>query len=224
MVTVIKERPILFKPEMVRAYLAGLKTQTRRIMNPQPVEFDADDWGLHDSQDGDWWSVGNFVENGWCPYGIPGDRLWVRESWRLGDSNPNGLTVSRYAIEDHQRHWRVPSPAELAALSPTAKSGKGVPSIHMPRWASRIDFPITGIRTERVQDISHHDAIQEGLIEWTDPPRVTTLHYGLTRADCWETDPRLAYKRLWIDINGQKSWDENPWIWVVEFPQYRAAD
>jgi hypothetical protein len=90
----------------------------------------------------------------------------------------------------------------------------------MPRWASRINLEIVCIRVERLNEISHHDALQEGLIEWSDPPRVTTLHYGLNRADCWETSAPAAYKRLWSTIHaadGPNGWAANPWVWVVEF-------
>lgn len=192
----MKERPILFSAPMVRAILAGTKTQTRRAMKPQPHEDRMRlEVGLYhptvidrhgDEQPGEekfgaWTEDG---EQGWvCPYGQPGDRLWVREAFQRagGDSGWWYRATDAAADLGHSpvSHWR--------------------PSIHMPRAASRITLEITGIRVERLQDISDADVAAEGISTGT--------------ADCmvWH------YKKLWESINGAGSWDANPLVWVVEF-------
>lgn len=201
-----KERPILFSDQMVRAILDGRKTQTRRVIKGRGLWSieDADDysnrkWPGFEDEYGTWCDMP-------CPYGAVGDRLWVRETWLCVTGEPGPITCSYRA--DHGK---------------TEFAGLWKPSIHMPRWASRITLEITGVRVERLNEISHHDAMQEGLIEWTDPPRVSSLHYGLSCADVWETNAPAAFKRLWESINGAGSWALNPWVWVVEFKRVDAA-
>lgn len=88
----------------------------------------------------------------------------------------------------------------------------------MPRWASRITLRITGVRVERLQGISEEDAKAEGLAFWSSEEKPEIIYYGASIADVWETDPRLSFRRLWDSINGNRaSWDDNPWVWVVEF-------
>lgn len=186
----MRERPILFSGPMVRALLAGTKTQTRRAIKPQPYVDE----------------MGNACWNGWnygqdtsgrplfktlaspiplsrmkrvlCPYGQPGDRLWVREAWA---ALTTGFAYRADPI------WNSPPAA------------RWIPSIHMPRAASRITLEVTEVRVERLQDISEADAVAEGA--FTDPA-------------CPAYD---AYRSLWESINGPGSWDANPWVWVVEF-------
>lgn len=231
--TIIKERPILFSGPMVRAILDGRKTQTRRVLNLEDA--------LHEDavpsrilewreQHGEWFGLHEYdtIANCKCPYGQPGDRLWVRESFTPceGPGHHCKIADATYVCyrDGEQKHvssgeitpWRLPNPPDWSKQ----KSNPFSPSIHMPRWASRINLEIVCIRVERLNDISHHDALQEGLIEWSDPPRVSTLHYGLSRADCWETSAPSAYKRLWSTIHaadGPNGWAANPWVWVVEF-------
>ena len=137
-----KERPILCSAPDVMAILDGRKTQTRRIMKPQPNRTWPDEVTPH-------WSVGgNRTLPGAsnplrCPYGVPGDRLWVREAWRLPDGAPKGWVD--YRADD------------------TRDGFKWKPSIHMPRWASRITLEVTDVRVERLQDISEADAMAEGV-------------------------------------------------------------
>lgn len=204
----MKERPILFNDEMARAILEGRKTQTRRVMKVQPnflheVRYDGiddDDLSLHWFEQIDYQGLGN--ENyrcQCCPYGQVGDRLWVREALH----NPvNGDTFNgRYHYSDGK-----PSPM----CNDTGKPRKK-PPIHMPRWASRITLEITGVRVERVQDISEADAKAEG---------VELIGARLVNDDGTTTPytHRDHFEALWDWINtGNKSWAANPFCWVIEF-------
>lgn len=174
----MKERPILFSGPMVRAILEGRKTMTRRIITDESI--------ISLREDG---TPGKVQPR--CRYGKPGDRLWVRETFALTQHN---LPV-----------YKADSRDKDGKLWPSVKSDpNGVlwrPSIYMPRWASRIDLEITGIRVERLQDITEDDAKMEG-VEPYDPDN------GLYVAGFYE---------LWESINGTGSWDKNPWVWVVEF-------
>lgn len=220
MTTSIKERPMLFAGPMVRALLGGSKTQTRRIVklphqNPlgqwEPTTFGGEYGGRTAAgatvpeQAAIW-----HTRTGDCltsPHGQPGDRLWVRESYRLRRESLNGAPMDDVAPSmfcDSTRHFEADGNAPGWA-------GKLRPSIHMPRWASRILLEITGVRVERLQDISEEDAIAEGLpwrqcTDWMGPGS-TQRNFG----------PKDAYRGLWERINGAGSWDANPWVWVVEF-------
>lgn len=192
------ERPILFSAPMVRAILAGTKTQTRRAL-----------------RDGTWWNAEHGVirmapaglactgfKRVACPYGQPGDRLWVRETfmhepadycWEASVSIPCRPATTVYRADHdgdtHGAGWK--------------------PSIHMPRALSRITLEITGVRVERLQDISEADATAEGVAEWA---------RGACAADNpYDLGPVGYFELLWSSINGRASWDANPWVWVVEF-------
>jgi hypothetical protein len=206
-----KERPILFSGPMVRAILGGRKTQTRRIVKPQPfMVLSAEQWHSRAMSGVDPYGfrpIGSQVLEEMpaaCPYGIPGDRLWVREKWRLGAEfcstrlrdwrYPEDLAEHvHYAIDDIQEHF----------------AGQYRPSIFMPRWASRITLEITGIRVERLQDITEEDAIAEGF-ERDFKPDGSSYGAELTTA-CEQ------FESLWQSINGPESWAANPWVWLVEF-------
>ena len=175
----MKERPILFSAPMVRALLAGTKTQTRRVIKPRHLAFFNQDAAAMLS---DW-------NERPLPYGKPGDRLWVRETWHDASSSLHSCAL--YRADGIDLHW-----------------DKWTPSIHMPRWASRITLEITSVRVERLQEISEADAQAEG---WTRRPEVSTdpqVHKEAARD--WFMD-------LWESINGPGSWDANPWVWVIEF-------
>ena len=187
----MKTRPMLFKGPMVRAILAGGKTQTRRIVKLPVI----DRYGTGCEIAG--CELNSCLQQGLeiCPYGKPGDRLWVRETflWRANRLIP----VYRANME----------PAEAAGFG--AMYGGWEPSIFMPRSASRITLEITGVRVERLQDISSEDAKAEG---------VTTNMADVTPGEdavAWSYID--GYKWLWESINGKGSWARNEWVWVIEF-------
>ncbi len=188
----MKERPILFSGEMVRAILEGRKTQTRRIVKPEPLPY-TEVWHPREQvcRHTDYWFARVAAR---CKYGVPGDRLWVRETW--GDGEQNNCEPGVY--------YRATDPA----WDEEETGFRWKPSIHMPRWASRITLEVTGVRVERLQDISEADARDEGA--------------GLLLEDreYWDGDPdqyRKCFRVLWESINGPGSWAENPWVWVIEF-------
>lgn len=193
----VKERPILFSAPMVRAILDGAKSQTRRIVKPQPsIEQRAD--GLFDGSIGLRFGFGCHSPTEtilpWCPYGQPGDTLWVRETWQPCGLTELGLMQAAYYKADGHTYY---DPNDLS------KPCKWHPSIHMPRWASRITLEITGVRVERLHDINDADATAEGT------PHSLYLPAGRTAVE--------NYYHLWECINGDGSWDVNPWVWVIEF-------
>jgi len=197
---------------MVRALLNGSKTQTRRIFKPERMTFDADGrYSTHAMRDGEVVCTGSgpFVPNSWlhyCPYGQPGDRLWVRETW-CGeiDANTSQLIYNEdgdtfKCLYRADGHHVVLDDGD--GFTKTNKDGSEAspwkPSIHMPRWASRITLEIVSVRIARLHEISKADAISEGTAAHPDGP--------------W-----FAYQSLWTLINGTDSWAANPWVWVVEF-------
>lgn len=200
------ERPILFSAEMVRALLAGTKSQTRRVFKlPRACSWYEGLGGekegfIQDDEGPAWWHV----DEQRCPYGSVGDRLWVREAWR-GERADDGRPP-----RDLDHGCRVWTEADGAAMDGgnvaiDAKPGKLRPGIFMPRWASRITLEITGVRVERVQDISEADAKAEGPTQHPNWPRE------------FYTTWRSAYRALWNQINGAGAWDANPWVWVLSF-------
>ncbi len=180
----VKERPILFSEPMVRAILAGQKTQTRRVVDLSKG------WDVGPNYAGECWpvrKVKNELVRMRCPYGQVGERLWVRETHyveRAGYQDGSDRFILYKATDDH------------------APVSKWTPSIHMPRWASRINLEIVGVDVERLKDIKDLDAIAEGV-------RFAGVPASLT--------DRGAFAKLWESINGPGSWDTNPWVWVVVF-------
>ena len=180
-----------------------------------------------------WWnSRGNHLDP--CPYGQIGDQLWGRETCRAEELQYAGWEDGVRYLADNA--WRViENTSEAAdkwhdlASYGMKKSGlpecRTVPAIHMPRWASRIQLEITGIRVERLQDISEEDAIAEGIVEWYSgeqkrymlAPDDTSGIFG--KSGAWKPcrSAREAYCTLWESINVPGSWDSNPWVWVIEF-------
>lgn len=199
-------RPILFSAPMVRALLEGRKTQTRRVVKPQP-------------ETGKWIDECNFVASGFstwkkfdtaagcecrdvkCPYGKPGDLLWLREAfgvdlsggffYRATDSEGDG--------DDFDNPWK--------------------PSIHMPRRASRLTLEITRVRVERLQAVTELDAYAEGIDTENDPTYLAAAHFLLAGAGSIRggSPAVCAYADLWESLHGVGSWDENPHVWVIEF-------
>ena len=189
----MKERPILFSASMVRAILEGWKTQTRRIVKPQPdiVADGGSVVGVFTPEDQKYGRLGKALS---CPYGQPGDRLWVREAFA------GSIAYERHGYplkEWGNKLWY------LADGEP--RSGQWTrprPSIHMPRCLSRITLEITEIRVERLQEMNRGDAMEEGC-------PFANMQKG--------PDPRDWFRDLWQSINGPDSWDANPWVWVVGF-------
>ena len=177
----MKERPIMFNAAMVRAVLDGRKSQTRRVVKAPK------------------WSTPGYAGVDFpCPYGAPGDRLWVRECFHAYSLKEVGSPLGQLTTNVVYR--ADPTSDEYWAV-------KWRPSIYMPRWASRITLEVTGVRVERVQDIGELDAEREGTPNFNQSPS------GVSVSD---------FIHLWDSINGKRnggvySWDSNPWVWVVEF-------
>lgn len=196
----MKERPILFSAPMVRAILAGTKTQTRRALAPD-LFMSSGGAVVRMASAG---PATTGIREAHCPYWRePGDRLYVKETghWKTGDVFYRAGT-EHYSAE-------MANAAALVALG--GDRMRWQPAIHMPRWASRITLEITGVRVERLQDISEADAKAEGIEARYDEWR----NYGNPMAPCIR--PRTSFATLWASINGPGSWDANPWCWVIEF-------
>jgi len=176
----MKEHPIIFNTEMVKAILDGRKSQTRRVVVPQPkrVYRDAGEIYLYKNKEDD------DVEIKW-KYHV-GDRLWVRETWMLGWNIGGEVT---YKADEKDGDYM----------------GKWKPSVHMPRWASRITLEITGVKAERVQEIRLQGKVAEGI----------NMNH-----------PMQIFKELWNSINAKRgySWESNPWVWVIEFKRIGGRD
>jgi hypothetical protein len=211
--TATREKPILFSAPMVKAILDGRKTQTRRIMKPQPEYFE---------QYPHWrWTTPQLRKDGLGPFAIdsgdrpgifgkyiPGETLWVRETW--GPRTEQGKPVE-------SRHY-VKYRADFIDDSPPADGmdwhtyeDKWRPSIFMPRWASRITLEITDVRVERLQEITNADAEAEGVGGMRD------MRFAVALGNLHTTGHRFNFRDLWESINGKGSWESNPWVWVVSF-------
>jgi hypothetical protein len=186
----LTDRPIPFKAPMVRALLSDCKTQTRRVIKPHPDE----------------------LLEGQIPKQLRtqiGDCLWVRENWQ-------GLSHGDYEVtKSSQCEVRYAATDPLADLSTTDRGYPYRPSIHMPRWASRLTLTVTDVRVQRLQDISAEDAIAEGL-QWVAPT------FGVPGiASTWNGDSRISYAALWNHINGAGAWEANPWVIAYSFSVHK---
>lgn len=217
----MKERPILFSGPMVRAILEGRKSQTRRVMKPQPVYAHGMTKPTKETLE----ALDNVAAAAIramtpttdCPYGVPGDRLWVREAWktRSGLDDFNATEIAKkcldagfakpgapilYLADNHGVMW---SENDAADLGPW---GRVRSSRFMPRWASRITLEITDVRVQRVQEISEDDARSEGVYQETFVPSF-----------------RIAFGTLWDSINAKRGfgWESNPWVWALSFKAVR---
>jgi hypothetical protein len=189
----VKERGILFSAPMVRALLDGRKTQTRRIVKERHLPSDENEYGRA------------------CPYGVPGDRLWVRETWAIDECGKrvslSPETWSKTGWPIHRLLYAADGDARVLAWNKRV-------SIHMPRWASRITLEVTDVRVQRLQDISEDDAKAEGYTTaWLE--RVAEA--GADGPLGAPTQPRHWYASLWDEINGPGSWAANPWVWAISF-------
>ncbi|WP_458722398.1 hypothetical protein [Pseudomonas brenneri] len=207
----IKERPILFSAPMVRAILEGRKTVTRRAIKVQPHIDASGNFCVGSSnygQDGYGKPVTKHFVNGCCPYGKPGDRLWVRETF----IDLRGTGVEHRPDPDGPlQRYAYAADCRPGSHSDEARKDFGLkykPSIHMPRAACRILLEITEVRVERVQDISRADIRAEGL---QCPPELASDDVSPNYRDWYPA----AWRELWDSTGG--NWDANPWVWVVEF-------
>ena len=227
----MKERPILFNGEMVRAILDGKKTQTRRVIKPQPTQIREAEYEL---DCGKAWLVtyaNGTPEDEWievcAPYNV-GDHLWVRETWQP-DFSEHGDVFIHYRADDKwgiypmteeipdewvEREWTKLDDIYRAASVPQNSGGRWLPesigfkapwkpSIFMPKWATRIWLEVTGVRAERVQDITATGIMEEGVKGWKAPMLLA----------------RSRFQALWDSINAKRGfgWDTNSWVWVYEF-------
>ncbi|MEA4651327.1 morphogenetic protein [Klebsiella pneumoniae] len=212
----MKERGMIFNGEMVRAILDGRKTQTRRIMAPQPA--DDIERCIFPNPEAIGWKSSLRHKHGsttahFCHYGKPGDRIWVRETFQgplfdddLMDSyckDPTPFEKPEFCV---YKADGVPAPEFYDADDELHCCWR--PSIHMPRWASRILLEITNVRVERLKSISDGDAIREGC-------STADMKSGDCVAD--------VFARLWASIYGAESWNANPWVWVIEFKRVEGG-
>lgn len=204
----MKDKPILFSGDMVRAILEGRKTQTRRTINNQPGNVE----GCYHRPDGlfVWTVCKGRIGVGLpfaCPFGLPGDHFWVRENIMATDEavyyEADKRSIDLDKLTKEQDEW-------IQNYGKKGRESFCIPSIHMPRWASRIILKITNVRAERLQDISEADAKAEGIKE----------------GDNWPYLYKPAFSRLWDSIYEQRSfgWDNNPWVWVIEFEKLPANE
>ncbi|MFC2189584.1 hypothetical protein ACFLIP_03545 [Enterobacter hormaechei] len=244
----MKERGMIFNGEMVRAILDGRKTQTRRIMKIQPSDgFHPTHNGYDLDLNAHWYTPGVVDKNGYlqpakkdvfgvadenegytCPFGAVGDRIWVREAFQ-------GPLVSEEFLEEYRAYpekFENPEYCEYAAdggprpeycdLDDNLRHGWR-PSIHMPRWASRILLEITNVGVQRLQSISPNDAAREGLVKLP-----ATGRYCINQGDQYfggaSHDAREVFSWLWASIYGEESWKANPWVWVIEFERIEGDD
>ncbi len=216
---------------MVRALLDGSKTQTRRMVKPQPM-LETDQW-CSSANSGQWMGSGPSPATGgtrqtwgWslCPYGQPGNRLWVRENgWERPERTHKMMREGADTWEPYA--YDADETFGIGAANDAYKElgWRRRPSIHMPRWASRIDLEVIGVRVERLQDISETDAWAEGVEAWRegwDAKAAATMFLNGTYAAVETKRAAVAirlYMLLWESINGRGSWAANPWVWVVEF-------
>lgn len=187
----MKQRPILFSTPMVQAILEGRKTQTRRIVKPQPIV------GLENIKDDiffDTHTSGIEQKVFKCPYGKIGDVLWVRETFLEND----GEYYFKASMDDSDNKYL---------------SGSWKPSIHMPKIAARIYLKITNVRVEKLQDISEQDSVNEGVEESS----IDKGWYKNYVNNLLTKNAIRSFFSLWESINGNKSLDNNPWVWLIEF-------
>jgi hypothetical protein len=201
---------------MVRALLAGTKTQTRRIA--KPVKH-PDLGNLYDAGALVLEREPQHVIDRACPYGQPGDRLWVRESF-WGCDAP-GWGDQPCVVYDDEWHGKEYRPAEVR---PWARKFGRIPSIHMPRDCSRITLEITGVRVERLQDMTLDDLCEEGISELLEDPDSVpgrafsrAEHAAIGGVPMKHIPEMYGFAALWNSLNGPGSWKANPWVWVVEF-------
>lgn len=213
----MKSRPILFNGAMVRALLDGSKTQTRRVAKGERAS--------RGMESGWYLKPYGFVTNqqfakAACPYGQPGDRLWVRESYMPDPDDDGTWAYTQYMgckgspLSDIPMKFRKPENCIYRATWDGPELAGWKPSIHMPRWASRILLEIVSVRVERLNDISEEDSRAEGI---TDGGCLSCGEPEPCSCTMPMPDAMDAYCHLWGQINGPDSWAANPWVWCISF-------
>ena len=223
------DRPIIFSGPMIRALLDGRKTMTRRVLKPQPnsgpngemVHLGGNSWGLSDG----------ILSGEWNTY-APGDRLWCREAitrfdkgtcdqwvwYRAGNNFGGDYMADHRWIKEHfpeqgeNEEWR-------AAEGPAGGKPYNVPSIHMPRWASRLTLTVTAVKVERLQDISEEDAQAEGVERLKSRRGYYSAQHGraAVRFGVYHDYAKEAFEDLWTSIHGPGAWEANPWVAAITF-------
>lgn len=247
----MKERPILFSGPMVRAILEGRKTMTRRVVKPQPYinENGVKCWGPptdgrkylpngpRSATGGDFFTMTDLIGR-YCPYGLKGDRLWVRETWSMeaGGTDKDSANFHATFLADLRVKGLLGHDDVCQTMYDTQR-GQWRPSIFMPRWASRITLEITGVRIERLQEITEHDAESEGSPisaqgdrPWFSQSPIASDTHKLGFVHLWDSinadrpklpkdvnSKRYASVKRWLEKHPPCAWDDNPWVWVVEF-------
>jgi hypothetical protein len=219
----MNEKPILFSAPMIRAILAGRKTQTRRVIKPQP-KYDHFSY-IGAKHTGPWRGYLYLDDPVWearCPCGRQGDQLWVRETFAEICELADPLCECEDAAPDNPHHfieyradsgnkypgqWDDAYPGEIILAKEEGYLPRWKPSIFMPRWASRIQLQVESVRVERVQEISPRDAVREGVVDFV-KQRTWKYHAIIEN-----------FKEVWNSINEDRGygWEKNPWVWVVEF-------
>lgn len=250
----MKERGMIFNGEMVRAILDGRKTQTRRIMKVQPSEdFTPMNMALETDYKARWYTPGVVDKDGYlqpvskevfgvsnenegysCPFGAVGDRIWVREAFRVHSRATDVATLVYKASERNswtEQTHRVP----VAVCNKPATPEKWTPSLHMPRWASRILLEITDVRVEQLNAISEEDAQSEGVHTEVWDQTVVARNYAVRDEffQFWSDDMphyvemnqlyRSSFRSLWESIYGEESWKANSWVWVISFKRVEGG-
>lgn len=228
----VKERPIIFNTDMVKAILGGRKMQTRRIIKPQPTpEPDRFEYNIFGNEL--WFPTSRsgkvcIYDKSYyqCPYGKIGDRLWVREMWYAEFYKAEDIDGPSYGYYEITNEDRMKELCTGIWYKSTFKIDIGnyiekwTPSIFMPRWASRIDLEITDIRVERVQDIKPEDCEAEGIMGETKASPVRGLSYEIYKCQgLTYSTPRIAFENLWDSINAKRGygWEVNPFVWCISF-------
>ncbi len=224
----------MFSAPMVRAILEGRKTQTRRIIKPQPPAellvgrtlgpiYGTDLWAIWSTYGTAKAAQGNQTLK--CPYGAEPheekvSRLWVRETWK-------GAKWPDWSVAIEYKAGGTYTPPKDTHFTTLGRLNAWTPSIHMPRWASRIDLEVVKVRVERLQDISEEDAKAEGvqggyptMLDWANHFKEPQIAKDMVSRG-GKTNAWYCYRKLWTEINGAESWDANPWVWVIEFKRIR---
>lgn len=231
----MKDHPLLYSPLMVHAVLDDRKTQTRRILTPRNTLFDGGPWTALAKRQGWNWDAA-FVDQGPSPAGNPGPYLHL--PWQTGDKDPFDGTVHRIypRIQRGDRIWgketfsyceactainyraSVNTPCNCAACD--AHIARWRPSIFLRRQDARIAQAVTRVRIERLQDISEEDAHAEGVYRGKASGRFADNYSTMAIIGHWFSSARAWYRDLWIRINGEGSWEENPWVLVYDLSKH----